>query len=245
MTSSPQTFVVVSGVGAGAGADEGSPPDTGPATATTSAIGAAEDEGSPPDTGPVTATTSAIGAAEGEGTLSDTGPAPATATSAISAAKVSGVGVGDDADEDSLPDTGPATATTSAIGAAEGFEKTRDKTVSCNKITTKPESFAFVNSFPAYLALVKTSNAVLVTTSSAKSALSFLTRPENIVLIRPESAQDTTTTSTILGSTSVDIELRLPKQDEGAPSDTGSATATTSAIGAAEGSLSPTTTWAE
>ncbi|KAK8557256.1 hypothetical protein V6N13_013531 [Hibiscus sabdariffa] len=68
---------------------EGSPPDTGPATATTSAIGAAEggegcqlspqtfvvgagagagvgvDEGSPLDTGPATATTSAIGAAEG------------------------------------------------------------------------------------------------------------------------------------------------------------------------------------
>ncbi|KAK8511116.1 hypothetical protein V6N12_033397 [Hibiscus sabdariffa] len=42
---SPQTFVVGAGAGAGVGVDEGSPLDTGPATATTSAIGAAE--GSP------------------------------------------------------------------------------------------------------------------------------------------------------------------------------------------------------
>ncbi|KAK8987488.1 hypothetical protein V6N11_027238 [Hibiscus sabdariffa] len=33
--------------------------------------------------------------------------------------------------------------------------------------------------------------------------------------------------------------------DEGAPPDTGPATATTSAIGATEGSLTPTTTWDE
>ncbi|KAK8654868.1 hypothetical protein V6N13_107464 [Hibiscus sabdariffa] len=99
------------GVGAGAGADEGSPPDTGPAAATTFVIGA--DEGSLPDTGSATATTSAIGAEEVHFVVGDNEPSSAPIADVVAVAEpVSG----------NEPSSAPIANVVAAAGPVSGGE---------------------------------------------------------------------------------------------------------------------------